>query len=188
MFVVNLKKKISKNTYKTRKLCLGLSRSSDYILSVLTIQALYELIAYNSNPKPSLNHFTALYHLFVKDPKNKQGILDDRYISFGKGGHKRISLNGVGLLSFVKKNQHCFQICPKTLACFISSIFLELQKINNGYFSQTYLYEDYLYRNLFVFSDESLDDLQTRIDKNHAEIDEVLKNFCITGLIANNKK
>lgn len=33
-----------------------------------------------------------------------------------------------------------------------------------------------------------LDDLQTRIDKNHAEIDEVLKNFCITGLIANNKK
>jgi len=65
---------------------------------------------------------------------------------------------------------------------------LELQKINNGYFSQTYLYEDYLYRNLFVFSDESLDDLQTRIDKNHAEIDEVLKNFCITGLIANNKK
>ena len=184
MIKVTFSKEVSKDVYEIRTLSLGLLKA-DLILSVLTIKALYELIAYNSNPRPSLNHFTGIYQLFVKDSKNKQFILDDRYISFGKGGHKKISLNGVGLLFFIKKNQHCFQICPRTLACFSGAIFLELQKINNGYFSQTHLYEDYLYRNLFVFRDESLDDLQTRIDKNYAEIDKVLKNL---ESLTNNKK
>jgi len=131
MFKISFRKEVSKDVYEIRTLYLGLLKA-DLILPILSIKALYELVAYNSNPYPSLPHFTNLYNLFVRDPQNSKFILDGKYITFGRGGHKKISLDGDGLRAFCQKYQYNFQLSHNSLSNLGKAIMEELQNIENS--------------------------------------------------------
>ena len=130
MFMVSFDKETSKNIFEKCTVSVGLSKTGK-VLPILTIKALFELIAYDSNPSPSIHHFTKLYNTFVKDPANSEYILDQEYITFGKGGHKKVSLNGDGLKMFVKKNQHYFQVSSETLTSFIFGVLKGFKKMSD---------------------------------------------------------
>ena len=121
MFMVSFDKETSKNIFEKCTVSVGLSKTGK-VLPILTIKALFELIAYDSNPKPSLSNFSRLYKNFVINPANSEYILDQKHITFGKGGYKKASLNGDGLKLFIKKNQEYFQVSLETLASFTDAV------------------------------------------------------------------
>lgn len=121
MFMVSFDKETSKNIFEKCTVSVDLSKTGK-VLPILTIKALFELIAYDSNPKPSLSNFSRLYHNFVINPANSEYILDQKHITFGKGGYKKASLNGDGLKLFIKKNQEYFQVSLETLVSFTDAV------------------------------------------------------------------
>lgn len=125
LFTVAFNKKTGPNKFELCTVSFGLLKKGG-VLPVLTLKAFYELIAYDSKPKPSISRFRKLYNLFVHNPKNSLFIINQENITFGKGGHSKTSINGEGLLAFAKANQHNFQLCSETLNCFIDSILDEI--------------------------------------------------------------
>jgi hypothetical protein len=56
-------------------------------------------------------------------------MFDGKYITFGRGGHKKISLDGDGLRAFCQKYQYNFQLSHNSLSNLGKAIMEELQNI-----------------------------------------------------------
>jgi len=121
MFMVSFDKETAKGIFEKCMVIVGLSKMGK-VLPILTIKALFELIAYDSNPNPSLSNFNRLYHKFVINPDNSEYILEQKHITFGKGGYKKASLNGDGLKLFINQNQKYFQVSLETLMSFTEAV------------------------------------------------------------------
>lgn len=101
-------------------------------------------------------HFINLYNAFVRNPQNSAFVIDQAYITFGRGGHRKISITGDGLIAFAKENQRAFQLCRYTLNSFVSSILEGLSSLdssinvakNRPLPSRENLHEEVLYREL----------------------------------------
>ena len=107
---VNFEKIINQNNdTMTVTVTLGVTKVG-VLEPYLPVSALYELIAYNSNPTIAKTTFTKLYNDFIKDSENKRFVIDEQ-LSFGRGGHKKVVLNAQGLDRFANKHSHRFQFC-----------------------------------------------------------------------------
>ena len=107
---INFEKIINQNNDTiTVTVTLGLTKVGD-LKPYLPVSALYELVAYNSNPTIAKTTFTKLYNDFIKDLDNKRFVIDEQ-LSFGRGGHKKVVLNAQGLDRFANKHSHKFQFC-----------------------------------------------------------------------------
>jgi hypothetical protein len=155
IFYVTFKKKTGPHTFEPCTVSLGLLKKGA-VLPVLTVKAFFQLIAFDSNPRPSMAHFINLYNAFVRNPQNSAFVIDQAYITFGRGGHRKISITGDGLIAFAKENQRAFQLCRYTLNSFVSSILEGLSSLdssinvakNRPLPSRENLHEDVLYREL----------------------------------------
>ena len=79
------------------------------LIPYLTVKALFELIAYNSTPI-SYDLFRKKYNDFAKKNENRKYIVNES-LSFGKGGHKKVTLNTEGLRKFAAEHNRDFQFC-----------------------------------------------------------------------------
>jgi hypothetical protein len=79
MFMVSFDKETAKGIFEKCTVAVGLSKTGKVLL-ILTIKALFELLAYDSNPNPSISNFTRLYHKFVTNPDNSEYILEQNPI------------------------------------------------------------------------------------------------------------
>ena len=125
---INFEKIINKNNDTiTVTVTLGVTKVGD-LKPYLPVSALYELVAYNSNPTIAKTTFTKLYNDFIKDLDNKRFVIDEQ-LSFGRGGRKSVILNGLGLARFANKHSRKFQFCVASTKNFIEAF--ESQKLLN---------------------------------------------------------
>ena len=142
---INFEKIINQNNDTiTVTVTLGLTKVG-VLKPYLPVSALYELIAYNSNPTVAKTTFTKLYSDFVKDSENKRFVIDEQ-LSFGRGGHKKVVLNAYGLARFANKHSRRFQFCVASVENFIEAF--ESQKVLNSTKSFYVMELVFLLRNL----------------------------------------
>jgi len=124
---ITFEKKINERATATVTVRLGITRVG-VLKPYLTVSALYQLIAYNSNPTVSETFFVKLYNNFIQNSENEEFIVNEQ-LSFGRGGHKKVILNTQGLAKFANEHTRKFQFCVVSMKNFIEACLLEFERI-----------------------------------------------------------